>query len=55
MSPLKRKKLVKIRSQLDKLDNSLMRIIKTRTNLVRPPTTIIMDIIQNITINQIDN
>ena len=35
MSPLKRKKLVKIRSQLDKLDNSLMRIIKTRTNLVK--------------------
>ena len=35
MSPLKRKKLNKIRSQLDKLDNSLMRIIKTRTNLVK--------------------
>ncbi len=35
MSPLKRNKLVKIRSQLDKLDNSLMRIIKTRTNLVK--------------------
>ena len=35
MSHLKRKKLNKIRSQLDKLDNSLMRIIKTRTNLVK--------------------
>ena len=34
MSPLKRKKLNKIRSELDKLDNSLMRIIKIRTNLV---------------------
>ena len=35
MSPLKRKKLSKIRSQLDKLDNSLIRIIKKRTNLVK--------------------
>ena len=35
MSPLKRKKLVKIRSQLDKLDNSLIEIIKKRTNLVK--------------------
>ena len=35
MSPLKRKKLNKIRSQLDKLDNSLMKIIKIRTNLVK--------------------
>ena len=35
MSPLKRKKLNKIRSQLDKLDNSLIKIIKKRTNLVK--------------------
>ena len=35
MSPLKRKKLSKIRYQLDKLDNSLIRIIKKRTNLVK--------------------
>ena len=34
MSPLKRKKLDKIRSELDKLDNSLIKIIKKRTNLV---------------------
>ena len=34
MSPLKRKKLEKIRLELDKLDNSLMKIIKKRTNLV---------------------
>ena len=34
MSPLKRKKLSKIRSELDKLDNSLIKIIKKRTNLV---------------------
>ena len=35
MSPLKRKKLSKIRSELDKLDSSLMLIIKKRTNLVK--------------------
>ena len=35
MSPLKRKKLSKIRSELDKLDNSLIEIIKKRTNLVK--------------------
>ena len=35
MSPLKRKKLNKIRSELDKLDNSLIKIIKKRTNLVK--------------------
>ena len=34
MSPLKRKKLNKIRLELDKLDNSLIKIIKKRTNLV---------------------
>ena len=34
MSPLKRKKLNKIRSELDKLDNSLIKLIKKRTNLV---------------------
>ena len=35
MSPLKRKKLSKIRFELDKLDNSLIKIIKKRTNLVK--------------------
>ena len=35
MSPLKRKKLSKIRSELDKLDSTLMLIIKKRTNLVK--------------------
>ena len=34
MSPSKRKKLDKIRSKLDKLDNSLIKIIKKRTYLV---------------------
>ena len=34
MSPLKKQKLSKIRSELDKLDNSLIKIIKKRTNLV---------------------
>ena len=35
MSPLKKKKLNKIRIQLDNLDNSLLKIIKKRTNLVK--------------------
>ena len=35
MSPLKKEKLDKIRIQLDKLDNSLIKIIKKRTNLVK--------------------
>ena len=35
MSPLKRKKLTKIRFELDKLDSSLIKIIKKRTNLVK--------------------
>ena len=35
MSPLKRKKLSKIRFELDKLDNSLIKLIKIRTNLVK--------------------
>ena len=35
MSPQKLKKLNKIRSELDKLDNSLIRIIKKRTYLVK--------------------
>tara|TARA_B100001093_G_scaffold135535_1_gene128040 strand:+ start:1027 stop:1317 length:291 start_codon:yes stop_codon:yes gene_type:complete len=35
MSPLKRKKLSKIRLELDKLDNTLIKIIKRRTNLVK--------------------
>ena len=35
MSPLKKEKLNKIRSDLYKLDNSLIKIIKKRTNLVK--------------------
>ena len=35
MSPFKRKKLGKIRFELDKLDNSLIKLIKIRTNLVK--------------------
>ena len=35
MSPLKKKKLNKIKSELDKLDNKLIKIIKKRTNLVK--------------------
>ena len=35
MSPLKKQKLNKIRSELDILDNSLIKIIKRRTNLVK--------------------
>ncbi len=35
MSPFNRKKLNKIRNELDKLDNSLIKIIKMRTILVK--------------------
>ena len=35
MSPLKKEKLSKIRKDLDKLDDSLIKIIKKRTNLVK--------------------
>ena len=35
MSPLKKKKLNKIRKKLDLLDNSLIQIIKQRTKLVK--------------------
>ena len=35
MSPLKKKKLSKIRLELDKLDNTLIKIIKKRTDLVK--------------------
>ena len=35
MSPLKKKKLNKIRSKLDTLDNTLIKIIRKRTNLVK--------------------
>ena len=35
MSPLKKKKLKVIRNKLDKLDNSLIKIIKRRTSLVK--------------------
>ena len=35
MSPLKKQKLSKIRKELDKLDNILIKIIKKRTDLVK--------------------
>ncbi len=35
MSPFKKEKLNKIRIKLDKLDDSLLKIIKKRTNLVK--------------------
>ena len=35
MSPLKKNSLRKIRYELDNLDNSLIKIIKKRTNLVK--------------------
>ena len=35
MSPLNKIKLNQLRSKLDKLDNSLIKIIKKRTNLVK--------------------
>ena len=35
MSPLKKEKLRKIRKELDKLDDYLIKIIKKRTNLVK--------------------
>ena len=35
MSPLKKEKLSKIRKELDKLDDSLIKIIKLRTELVK--------------------
>ena len=35
MSPFKKKKLNLIRKRLDKLDNSLIRVIKNRTLLVK--------------------
>ena len=35
MSPLNKKKLIIIRNKLDKLDNSLIKLIKKRTNLVK--------------------
>ncbi len=40
MSPLKKKKLAKIRQELDKLDNTLIKIIKKRTNLVKKVLTL---------------
>ncbi len=35
MSPLKKNKLNQLRTKLDKLDNSLIKIIKKRTGLVK--------------------
>jgi len=35
MSPLNKKKLIIIRTKLDKLDNSLIKLIKKRSNLVK--------------------
>ena len=40
MSPLKRKKLSKIRIELDKLDNSLIKVIKKRAILVKKVLTL---------------
>ena len=40
MSPLKKEKLNKIRKKLDKLDDSLIKIIKKRTNLVKRVLTL---------------
>ena len=34
MSPIKKKKLIKLRKRLDLLDNSFIKLIKKRTNLV---------------------
>tara|TARA_Y100001970_G_C14021110_1_gene743572 strand:- start:212 stop:502 length:291 start_codon:yes stop_codon:yes gene_type:complete len=34
MSPIKKKKLISLRKKLDVLDNTLIKIIKKRTNLV---------------------
>ncbi len=35
MSPISKKKLNKLRKSLDKLDNSFIKLIKKRTNLVK--------------------
>ena len=35
MSPIKKKKLDKLRKELDNIDNSLIKIIKKRTDLVK--------------------
>tara|TARA_B100001175_G_C19395938_1_gene583802 strand:+ start:277 stop:567 length:291 start_codon:yes stop_codon:yes gene_type:complete len=35
MSPINKKKLKKLRKNLDKLDNSFIKLIKKRTNLVK--------------------
>ena len=58
MSPLKRKKLNKIRLELDKLDNSLIKLIKQRTNLVKQVLKLKdkkKEIIDNKRINRILN
>tara|TARA_A100001388_G_C28395256_1_gene323416 strand:- start:133 stop:423 length:291 start_codon:yes stop_codon:yes gene_type:complete len=56
MSPLKKKKLNKIRLKLDKLDNSLIKLIKRRTNLVNQVLKLKekkKEIIDNIRIDKI--
>jgi chorismate mutase len=40
MSPLKKKKLSKIRFKLDRLDNLFIKLIKKRTNLVKKVLTL---------------
>ena len=40
MSPLKKKKLGKIRQELDKLDNTLIKIIKKKNNLIKKVLTL---------------
>ena len=56
MSPINKKKLNKIRNQLDKIDNSLLKIIKKRTILVNKVLALKenkSEIIDNKRINQI--
>ena len=56
MSPINKKKLNKIRNQLDKIDNSLIRIIKKRTILVNKVLALKenkSEIVDNLRINKI--
>jgi len=59
MSPFKRKKLNIIRKRLDKLDNSLIRVIKNRTLLVKEVLKLKeykknMDLIQSVQFHRQD-
>ena len=58
MSPLKKKKLNNIRKKLDKLDNSLINIIKKRTLLVKDVINLKdykKEIVDKVRINKILN